>query len=222
MVCKHLRPCIIILHIVDRLSRNCPWSRELVVKTQLVLRLPCITARIQPVLVDISLHGCSSCGLPSTLPFLHLARERGGRCPTIHPSIHPSMAASGPAFLHGSLFDSFSSKSRSALGKQPWKALGVASALSLWSLKATGLAERRKAALERGSKDTHWSSIAAYVSPFASLSLDPQEDVVEPKTGVVFPGASPEGKQLTGVGLRKKSILGLKSITVYAYGSFYF
>lgn len=42
--------------------------------------------------------------------------------------------------------------------------------------------------------------------------------VVEPKTGMTFPSTLDEERLLTGTGLRQKSILGLKKITVYAYG----
>lgn len=45
--------------------------------------------------------------------------------------------------------------------------------------------------------------------------------VVEPSTGMPFPGALNEVQLFTGTGLRKKSILGLKKITVYAYGKWF-
>lgn len=41
---------------------------------------------------------------------------------------------------------------------------------------------------------------------------------MEPTTGATFPGELEEGRLYTGTGLRKKSILGLKKINVYAYG----
>jgi len=41
---------------------------------------------------------------------------------------------------------------------------------------------------------------------------------VEPNTGVSFPSVFDETKRLAGVGVRKKSILGLKNINVYAFG----
>ena len=41
---------------------------------------------------------------------------------------------------------------------------------------------------------------------------------MEPKTGMTFPSTLDEERLLTGTGLRQKSILGLKKITVYAYG----
>jgi len=45
--------------------------------------------------------------------------------------------------------------------------------------------------------------------------------VVEPTTGMTFPGALEEGRLFTGAGLRKKSIFGLKKINVYTYGNCY-
>ncbi|CAM6083206.1 unnamed protein product [Calypogeia fissa] len=142
------------------------------------------------------------------------------------------MAVSGtPSFP--SFFTSFSRSLSTHLrgSKQQWKALGTASALtvgvSLTVSRASSSFAEEKARLEKalidGLMDLHNGRPCNRMflpSIFASLSLSPPtvEDFVEPKTGVVFPGASPEGKQLTGIGLRKKRILGLKSITVYAYG----
>uniref|UniRef100_A0A0D6QW10 Chalcone isomerase domain-containing protein n=1 Tax=Araucaria cunninghamii TaxID=56994 RepID=A0A0D6QW10_ARACU len=61
--------------------------------------------------------------------------------------------------------------------------------------------------------------------PLASLSLtaevahtDSQNTVVESTTGVPFPSALEDTKQLAGVGVRRKSIMGLKNINVYAFG----
>ncbi|OEL35740.1 Fatty-acid-binding protein 1 [Dichanthelium oligosanthes] len=55
---------------------------------------------------------------------------------------------------------------------------------------------------------------------WASLSLadGAAPGSVEPRTGAAFPTESPAGRRLLGVGLRKTSVLGLKSIDVYAFG----
>ncbi|KAG8486830.1 hypothetical protein CXB51_020337 [Gossypium anomalum] len=54
---------------------------------------------------------------------------------------------------------------------------------------------------------------------WASVSLaDGSAPVVEPKSGVSFPAVLGSSLTLLGVGLRKKSILGLKNIDVYAFG----
>ena len=45
--------------------------------------------------------------------------------------------------------------------------------------------------------------------------------VVEPKTGFSFPATIGDSMRLLGVGLRRKSVLGLKNIDVYAFGSFH-
>lgn len=54
---------------------------------------------------------------------------------------------------------------------------------------------------------------------WGSLSLaENSPPVVESKTGVSFPSVVGGSRQLLGVGLRRKSVLGLKNIDVYAFG----
>ncbi|TKY62443.1 Fatty-acid-binding protein 1 [Spatholobus suberectus] len=54
---------------------------------------------------------------------------------------------------------------------------------------------------------------------WGSLSLaDSGVTVVESKTGASFPSVIGTSQKLCGIGLRKKSILGLKNIHVYAFG----
>ncbi|XP_062187255.1 fatty-acid-binding protein 1-like [Phragmites australis] len=55
---------------------------------------------------------------------------------------------------------------------------------------------------------------------WASLSLasGAAAGSVEPRTGAAFPAEAAGGRRLLGVGLRKTSVLGLKSIDVYAFG----
>jgi len=57
-------------------------------------------------------------------------------------------------------------------------------------------------------------------SPFwASLSLSSDAaPVVESKTGASFPPVIKDSQTLLGIGLRRKSIFGLKNIDVYAFG----
>ncbi|XP_023547780.1 fatty-acid-binding protein 1-like [Cucurbita pepo subsp. pepo] len=55
----------------------------------------------------------------------------------------------------------------------------------------------------------------------ASLSLadnSTAHSVVDPRTGLSFPSVIRDSQQLLGIGLRKKAVLGLKNITVYAFG----
>ena len=58
---------------------------------------------------------------------------------------------------------------------------------------------------------------------WGSLSLAEKSSssstVVESKTGVSFPSVLDDSKRLLGIGLRKKSVLGLKNIDVYAFGT---
>ncbi|XP_021742094.1 fatty-acid-binding protein 1-like [Chenopodium quinoa] len=52
-----------------------------------------------------------------------------------------------------------------------------------------------------------------------SLSSDvTPPDVTEPKTGVLFPSIVKDSQTLLGIGLRRKSLFGLKNIDVYAFG----
>lgn len=58
---------------------------------------------------------------------------------------------------------------------------------------------------------------------WASVSLadaPPADTSVEPSTGASFPASLDGGRRLTGIGLRKTSVLGIKSINVYAFGNF--
>ncbi|ERN19183.1 fatty-acid-binding protein 1 [Amborella trichopoda] len=45
-----------------------------------------------------------------------------------------------------------------------------------------------------------------------------EETVTEPKTGVNFPRALHDGLEMMGVGLRKKNLLGLVPLKIYAFG----
>ncbi|CAN0830498.1 Fatty-acid-binding protein 1 [Linum grandiflorum] len=56
--------------------------------------------------------------------------------------------------------------------------------------------------------------------PWGSLSLvdASASSVVESKTGESFPSVISGNRQLLGIGLRRKSLLGLKNIDVYAFG----
>lgn len=56
--------------------------------------------------------------------------------------------------------------------------------------------------------------------PWGSLSLaDGSTSVVESNSGVSFPPVLGNSLRLLGVGLRRKRILGLKNIDVYAFGN---
>lgn len=59
---------------------------------------------------------------------------------------------------------------------------------------------------------------------WASLSFADSSSatVVDSKTGVSFPSELGGSQKLLGIGLRKKSVLGLKNIDVYAFGNRFF
>jgi hypothetical protein len=61
----------------------------------------------------------------------------------------------------------------------------------------------------------------AFSPLWGSLSLADNSSsmVVESKTGVEFPSVLGDSLGLLGIGLRKKSVLGLKNIDVYAFGT---
>ncbi|PIN18250.1 Chalcone isomerase [Handroanthus impetiginosus] len=65
-----------------------------------------------------------------------------------------------------------------------------------------------------------WVSKTSRFSPmWGSLSLsDNSSPVTESRTGMSFPVVLRDSQRLLGVGLRKKAILGLKNIDVYAFG----
>lgn len=54
---------------------------------------------------------------------------------------------------------------------------------------------------------------------WASLSLaDSSNSIVDSRTGVSFPSLLANSRRLLGIGIRRKSVLGLKNIDVYAFG----
>ncbi|CAH2062995.1 unnamed protein product [Thlaspi arvense] len=64
------------------------------------------------------------------------------------------------------------------------------------------------------------SSQRSSLLPWGSITLADasSESIVEPKTGFSFPATIGDSQRLLGVGLRKKSLLGLKNIDIYAFG----
>ena len=63
-------------------------------------------------------------------------------------------------------------------------------------------------------KTSHFSPM------WGSLSLSGSSaSVAEPKTGMSFPSVLKDSQRLLGIGLRKKAVLGLKNIDVYAFGN---
>lgn len=60
----------------------------------------------------------------------------------------------------------------------------------------------------------------SHFSPmWGSVSLTGSSaSVAEPKTGMSFPSVLKDSQRLLGIGLRKKAVLGLKNIDVYAFG----
>ncbi|KAL2942789.1 Fatty-acid-binding protein 1 [Bienertia sinuspersici] len=66
---------------------------------------------------------------------------------------------------------------------------------------------------------THLPSIPNPQSPlWGCLSLSSDFTVTESKTGSCFPGVVKDSQTLLGIGLRRKSIFGLKNVDVYAFG----
>ena len=66
---------------------------------------------------------------------------------------------------------------------------------------------------------THLPSTPNSHSPlWGCLSLSSDFTVTDSKTGTCFPSAVKDSQNLLGIGVRRKSILGLKDINVYAFG----
>ncbi|CAM6059489.1 unnamed protein product [Sphagnum tenellum] len=117
---------------------------------------------------------------------------------------------------------------------QRWKAIvgvGTAAATVAGLTLCTPHLAAQRAALEQtisqtlmGGSELAFSWLKnSSSSSFAALSLNAglgqvEEEVVDPKTGMTFPGVLNKCQLLTGTGLRTKSILGLKKITVYTFG----
>ncbi|CAH2070838.1 unnamed protein product [Thlaspi arvense] len=64
------------------------------------------------------------------------------------------------------------------------------------------------------------SSEHSSLLPWGSITLADasSESIVESKTGFSFSITIEDSQRLVGVGLRKKSLLGLKNIDIYAFG----
>ncbi|KAG0496926.1 hypothetical protein HPP92_001617 [Vanilla planifolia] len=77
-------------------------------------------------------------------------------------------------------------------------------------LRTSGLPSYRPFQKLWGSSAPLWASIS-----FADSSI---ATAVEPKTGIVFPTVVDGARRLLGIGLRKKSVFGMKNIDVYAFG----
>lgn len=73
-------------------------------------------------------------------------------------------------------------------------------------------------AQKRRAPSYFWGSLACLSLATDVAHMEKTKTIVEPNTGVSFPSVFYETKQLAGTGVRKKSILGLKSINVYAFG----
>ncbi|CAN6899815.1 unnamed protein product [Brassica oleracea var. botrytis] len=79
------------------------------------------------------------------------------------------------------------------------------------------------AAIVASRNPSVFSSTRSSPLPWGSIALaDPSSGstVVEPKTGFSFPATIGDSMRLLGVGLRRKSVLGLKNIDVYAFGMY--
>jgi hypothetical protein len=71
---------------------------------------------------------------------------------------------------------------------------------------------------KRRADSYFWGPLASLSLPTDIARKEKTETIVEPNTGVSFPSVLDETKQLAGVGVRKTSIVGPKSIRVYAFG----
>nr|XP_023924644.1 LOW QUALITY PROTEIN: fatty-acid-binding protein 1 [Quercus suber] len=75
-----------------------------------------------------------------------------------------------------------------------------------------------KKALNSSSNKSNHYSLPLWGSLSLAENSSSSSTVVESKTGVPFSSVLDDSKPLLGIGLRKKSVLGLKNIDVYAFG----
>lgn len=113
----------------------------------------------------------------------------------------------------------FSRPVRFSAGSKTWKQAGIVGSVVAGGLAAAFLGSYQKDPIRRlcaslASDQSLWNflPLACLTSPLNPSSF------TEPSTGVCFPSSIAGTQQLAGTGLRKKSIIGLKNITVYAFG----
>lgn len=72
---------------------------------------------------------------------------------------------------------------------------------------------------KRRATSYFWAPLACLSLATDIVDAEKTKTIVEPITGVSFPSVLDETKQLAGVGVRRTSMVGLKSIHVYAFDS---
>ncbi|CAN1131926.1 Fatty-acid-binding protein 1 [Linum perenne] len=87
---------------------------------------------------------------------------------------------------------------------------GIAAAQNLKDSKSSVVENALNSLFSGGSSSLPWGSL--------SLVDGSASSVVESKTGESFPSVVSGNRRLLGIGLRRKSLLGLKNIDVYAFG----
>ncbi|KAF0905930.1 hypothetical protein E2562_008954 [Oryza meyeriana var. granulata] len=98
---------------------------------------------------------------------------------------------------------------------RPAFAAALAAAAAALAAAAASLTLTAKSA---GRPPLHHPAPSAPLWASLSLADGATPGSVEPRTGAVFPAETAGGRRLLGVGLRRTTILGLKSIDVYAFG----
>jgi hypothetical protein len=177
---------------------------------------------------------------PKTLPQKRRRGRRGhlGDFLNLSAESRRGFAAAMASFSSSSFFDSsfFSNHLHPLRHTSRWTKLGLGASVASIAF-AAGVASAPLASPESSGRrgDPVWKQCSGAGGvhgffPFASVSQSLASSFTEPKTGVSFPtsiviseaGADDEkiSKELNlaGTGLRKKNILGLKNITVYAFG----
>ncbi|KAH6772769.1 Chalcone-flavanone isomerase family protein [Perilla frutescens var. frutescens] len=100
-------------------------------------------------------------------------------------------------------------------------ALSVAAAASALSIAGAGIAvsQNPDSPLVRSALNFLVSKSSSFCPMWGSLSLSENSSAItEPRTGVSFPSVLRDSQRLLGIGLRRKAVLGLKNIDVYAFG----
>ncbi|KAK3193778.1 hypothetical protein Dsin_025088 [Dipteronia sinensis] len=101
----------------------------------------------------------------------------------------------------------------------PFRPVAIAVAVATATVAGVSTYQNRKHPFVENALDFLFSNHSS-THLWGSLSLadNSSDTVVESKTSVSFPSVLGNSRKLLGIGLRRKSILGLKNIDVYAFG----
>lgn len=101
-------------------------------------------------------------------------------------------------------------------------AVTAAAAAATASVAGIAVYHNQKHPLIQNALNCLFSNQSSHFWASLSFADNSSATVVESKTGTSFPSVLGGSRKLLGIGLRKKSVLGLKNIDVYAFGRYNF